>query len=75
MLAADHKVVRQLLTRFAIARIAHAEKETADTARELAEVTSALCAAMGRTSIYEAIAAADAWLATRSRPVVSDRAA
>jgi hypothetical protein len=71
VLAPDHRVARQLLTRFAIARIAHAEKETPGTARELAEASRSLCAMTGRTCVYEAIAAADELLLARSAATAS----
>ena len=62
MLVADPKVVRTLLTRYASLRIAQAEREKPQTARELADVSRALCATMGASSVEEAIAKADALL-------------
>ncbi|GAA2250974.1 hypothetical protein GCM10010145_18130 [Streptomyces ruber] len=67
MLVPDPKVVRQLLTRYATLRIAHAEKETPRTAQDLAEVGNALCALMGVTCVHEAIAAADEVLLAAGR--------
>jgi hypothetical protein len=69
VLVPDPKAVRTLLTRYAALRIAQAEREHPRTARELAEVTQALCAMMQATHIKEAIARADALLiASRRAP-------
>lgn len=62
MLVPDPKVVRTLLTRYASLRIAQAERERAETARELEDVSYTLCVMMGTTSVHEAIARADALL-------------
>ncbi|MEU6253795.1 DUF5133 domain-containing protein [Streptomyces sp. NPDC047043] len=62
MLVPDPKVVRTLLTRYASLRIAQAEREKPQAARELAEVSRALCRLTGAGSIQEAIAKADALL-------------
>ncbi|MCE7553021.1 DUF5133 domain-containing protein [Streptomyces thermodiastaticus] len=62
MLVPDPKVVRTLLTRYASLKIAQAERERAETARELEDVSYTLCVMMGTTSIHDAIARADALL-------------
>ena len=62
MLVPDPKVVRTLLTRYASLRIAQAEREKPQAARELADISRALCAAMGAASVEDAIAKADALL-------------
>ncbi|MFD7994915.1 DUF5133 domain-containing protein [Streptomyces mexicanus] len=62
MLVPDPKVVRTLLTRYASLKIAQAERERAETARELEDVSYTLCVMMGATSIHDAIARADALL-------------
>ncbi|WP_320772889.1 DUF5133 domain-containing protein, partial [Streptomyces sp. CRN 30] len=67
MLVPDPKVVRQLLTRYATLRIAHAEKETPRTAQGLTEVGEALCTLMGEAEVDAAIAAADEALAAGRR--------
>ncbi|MBC2864800.1 DUF5133 domain-containing protein [Streptomyces mexicanus] len=64
MLVPDPKVVRTLLTRYASLKIAQAERERAETARELEDVSYTLCVMMGATSIHDAIARADALLLT-----------
>lgn len=71
MLVPDPKVVRQLLTRYATLRIAHAEKETPRTAQGLAEVGDALCALTGKSRVHDAIAAADEVLLAAGRRVRS----
>ncbi|MEU6607235.1 DUF5133 domain-containing protein [Streptomyces shenzhenensis] len=63
----DPKVVRKLLTRYAVLRIAQAERPTPAAARDLAEVTRGLCAMTGTADIREAIARADALLARARR--------
>lgn len=63
----DPKVVRTLLTRYASLRIAQSERERPQAARELAEVSRALCALTGAGGIEEAIARADALLLTSRR--------
>ncbi|MEU0601778.1 DUF5133 domain-containing protein [Streptomyces sp. NPDC006393] len=67
MLVPDPKVVRTLLTRYASLKIAQAERERAETARELEDVTYTLCVMMGATSIDDAIARADALLLDAGR--------
>ncbi len=67
MLVPDPKVVRQLLTRYATLRIAHAEQETPRTAQDLAKVSDALCALMGEAGVHDAIAAADEVLLAAAR--------
>ncbi|MFJ3336298.1 DUF5133 domain-containing protein [Streptomyces sp. NPDC086766] len=62
MLVPDPKVVRTLLTRYASLKIAQAERERAETARELEDVSYTLCVMMGTTGIDEAISRADALL-------------
>jgi hypothetical protein len=68
VLVPDPKVVRTLLTRYASLRIAQAERERAETARELEDVSYTLCVMMGTTSVHEAIARADALLVATGRP-------
>ncbi|MET8247624.1 DUF5133 domain-containing protein [Streptomyces sp. NPDC005202] len=67
MLVPDPKVVRTLLTRYASLKIAQAERERAETARELEDVSYTLCVMMGTTSIHDAIAKADALLLASGR--------
>ncbi|MFI6564911.1 DUF5133 domain-containing protein [Streptomyces sp. NPDC050534] len=67
MLVPDPKVVRTLLTRYASLRIAQAECEKPQTARELADVSRALCVVMGAVSVENAIAEADALLIASRR--------
>ncbi|MFK4149186.1 DUF5133 domain-containing protein [Streptomyces sp. NPDC004065] len=62
MLVPDPKAVRTLLTRYASLKIAQAERERAETARELEDVSYTLCVMMGTTSIHDAITRADALL-------------
>jgi len=62
VLVPDPKVVRTLLTRYASLKIAQAERERAETASELEDVSYTLCVMMGTTSIHDAIARADALL-------------
>lgn len=59
----DPKVARTLLTRYATLRIAQAERERPEIARELQDVTYTLCVLMGTSDVREAVAAADALLA------------
>lgn len=59
VLVPDPKVVRTLLTRYASLRIAQAEREKPQTARELADVSRALCVMMKAASVEDAIAEAD----------------
>jgi Protein of unknown function (DUF5133) len=69
VLVPDPKVVRTLLTRYASLRIAQAEREKPQAARELADVSRALCALMRATSVEDAITKADALLiASRRTP-------
>ncbi|MFD4613094.1 MULTISPECIES: DUF5133 domain-containing protein [unclassified Streptomyces] len=67
MLVPDPKVVRTLLTRYASLKIAQAERERAEAARELEDVSYTLCVMMGATGIHEAIGKADALLLARGR--------
>ncbi|MFF0791186.1 DUF5133 domain-containing protein [Streptomyces spiralis] len=67
MLVPDPKVVRTLLTRYASLKIAQAERERAETARELEDVSYTLCVMMGTTSVDDAIARADALLLAAGR--------
>ncbi|WNM32387.1 DUF5133 domain-containing protein [Streptomyces sp. Li-HN-5-11] len=67
MLVPDPKVVRTLLTRYASLKIAQAERERAETARELEDVSYTLCVMMGTTSVHDAIARADALLLASGR--------
>jgi hypothetical protein len=62
VLVPDPKAVRTLLTRYASLRIAQAERERPAAARELADVSHALCVMMGTTDVREAVARADALL-------------
>ncbi|MEU8915651.1 DUF5133 domain-containing protein [Streptomyces nigrescens] len=73
MLMPDPKDVRTLLSRYAAARLAHAEKETRKTATQLGDVSYTLCVATATTEINDALAVADRILAqpspvARSRP-------
>ena len=72
MLAADPKVVRSLLTRYASLRIAQAEREKPQAARELADVSRALCTTMEASSVEDAIAKADALLIAARRAAGGD---
>nr|BFD86509.1 DUF5133 domain-containing protein [Streptomyces sp. Xyl84] len=67
VLVPDPKIVRTLLTRYASLKIAQAERERAETARELEDVSYTLCVMMGTTSLDEAIVRADALLLTTGR--------
>jgi hypothetical protein len=67
VLIPDPKVVRTLLTRYASLKIAQAERERAETARELEDVSYTLCVMMGTTSVHDAIARADALLLASGR--------
>ena len=67
MLVPDPKVLRRLLTRYACLRIALAERETPEGARELADVSYTLCVMMGTRHVHDAVAAADALLAADRR--------
>ncbi|MGW3309501.1 DUF5133 domain-containing protein [Streptomyces sp. NPDC001073] len=69
MLVPDPKVVRKLLTRYAVLRISEAEGQHPQAAAELNDVVYTLCVMMGTTGIREAIVKADALLAAaRSTP-------
>ncbi|MEU6476389.1 DUF5133 domain-containing protein [Streptomyces sp. NPDC047017] len=68
MLVPDPKVVRTLLTRYASLKIAQAERERAEAAQELEDVSYTLCVMMGTTSVHDAIARADALLLATARP-------
>ncbi|MCW5249704.1 MULTISPECIES: DUF5133 domain-containing protein [unclassified Streptomyces] len=65
MLEPDPKVVRELLTRYASLRIAQAERELPEAARELADVSYTLCVMTATSRIHEAVARADALLSGR----------
>ncbi len=67
VLVPDPKIVRTLLTRYASLKIAQAERERADAARELEDVSYTLCVMMGTTSIHDAIVRADALLLATGR--------
>ncbi|GAA0926218.1 DUF5133 domain-containing protein [Streptomyces thermoalcalitolerans] len=67
VLIPDPKVVRTLLTRYASLKIAQAERERDETARELADVSYTLCVMMGTTSIDDAIRKGDALLLAAGR--------
>ncbi|MFR0355329.1 DUF5133 domain-containing protein [Streptomyces sediminimaris] len=67
MLVPDPKAVRTLLTRYASLRIAQAERDNPRTARELADVSRALCVMMGTASVEDAIAKADVLLIASRR--------
>ncbi|MET9196158.1 DUF5133 domain-containing protein [Streptomyces olivaceus] len=67
MLEPDPKVVRELLTRYASLRIAQAERETPEAARELADVSYTLCVMMATTSVHDAVRKADALLLAKGR--------
>ncbi|MEU2288817.1 DUF5133 domain-containing protein [Streptomyces sp. NPDC013178] len=68
MIVPDPKAVRTLLTRYASLKIAQAEQERPQAARELEDVTYTLCVLMGTSDVREAVAAADALLAAAVRP-------
>ncbi|MGW1274482.1 DUF5133 domain-containing protein [Streptomyces sp. NPDC002491] len=76
MIVPDPKIARTLLTRYATLKIAQAERETPQAARELQDVTYTLCVLMGTADVREAVAAADALLqsapATRTPAEGSD---
>ncbi|MFE4413850.1 DUF5133 domain-containing protein [Streptomyces sp. NPDC056821] len=72
MLVPDPKVVRTLLTRYASLKIAQAERERAEAARELEDVSYTLCVMMGVTGIHEAIGKADALLLAAGRAADTD---
>ncbi|MER6802089.1 MULTISPECIES: DUF5133 domain-containing protein [Streptomyces] len=65
MLVPDPKVVRGLLTRYAMLQIAQAERHSPAAARELEDVSYTLCVMTGTSSIHDAIARADDLLAQR----------
>ncbi|MGW2959321.1 DUF5133 domain-containing protein [Streptomyces sp. NPDC001220] len=65
LIVPDPKVVRTLLTRYASLRIALAESEEREGARELEDVSYTLCITMGTRNVHEAIAAADTLLMAR----------
>lgn len=67
MIVPDPKAVRTLLTRYASLKIAQAEQERPETARELEDVTYTLCVLMGTSDVREAVATADALLAAAVR--------
>jgi hypothetical protein len=67
VLVPDPKVVRKLLTRYAVLRISEAERQHPQAAAELNDVVYTLCVMMGTTGIREAIVKADALLAAARR--------
>ncbi|AVV44360.1 DUF5133 domain-containing protein [Streptomyces sp. ID05-04B] len=69
MIVPDPKIARTLLTRYATLKIAQAERETPQAARELQDVMYTLCVLMGTADVREAVAAADALL--EAAPVTS----
>ncbi|MFG2533349.1 DUF5133 domain-containing protein [Streptomyces sp. NPDC048516] len=71
MLMPDPKDVRTLLSRYADARLAHAERSTRRSATQLDDVSYTLCVATATTEIGDALAAADRILAQTSSPVLS----
>ncbi|MER6413742.1 DUF5133 domain-containing protein [Streptomyces humidus] len=75
MIVPDPKVARTLLTRYATLRIAQAERETRQAARELQDVTYTLCVLMGTPDVQEAVAAADALLESAATPATHAGAA
>lgn len=64
----EPRCVRNLLARYASARIALTEKVVPAWQRELADVTYTLCVVTGTRSISDAIAAADEILAADRQP-------
>ncbi|MFD9389236.1 DUF5133 domain-containing protein [Streptomyces sp. NPDC060000] len=72
MIVPDQKVARTLLTRYATLRIAQAERDTPQTARELRDVTYTLCVLMGTSDVREAVAAADALLGSAAAVPADD---
>ncbi|MGW1257761.1 DUF5133 domain-containing protein [Streptomyces sp. NPDC002513] len=62
VLVPDPKTVRGLLTRYASLRIALAERNTPERARELEDVSYTLCVMTGTRTVSEAVQAADALL-------------
>ncbi|MFI5798500.1 DUF5133 domain-containing protein [Streptomyces sp. NPDC051677] len=68
MIVPDPKVARTLLTRYATLKIAQAERERPQTARELQDVTYTLCVLMGTADVREAVAAADTLLESAAAP-------
>ncbi|MEU0290260.1 DUF5133 domain-containing protein [Streptomyces sp. NPDC005908] len=68
----DPKVVRHLLTRYATLRIAQAERHSPALARELDDVTDALRAMTGASSVHEAVERADDLLAGGGRSPEGD---
>ncbi|MFJ9626453.1 DUF5133 domain-containing protein [Streptomyces sp. NPDC091280] len=74
MLVPDPKAVRKLLTRYAVLRIAHAERQRPQTAAELNDVSYTLCVMTATTDIRAAIAKADALLAAARDTTAADRA-
>ncbi|MET8022276.1 DUF5133 domain-containing protein [Streptomyces decoyicus] len=72
MLMPDPKDVRTLLSRYAAARLAHAERATVKSATKLFDVSYTLCVATATTEINDALAAADRILA-QARTAISSR--
>ncbi|WP_336054530.1 DUF5133 domain-containing protein [Streptomyces sp. CA2R101] len=69
----DPKNVRTLLSRYAAARLAHAERETLKTAAQLDDVSYTLCVATATTEINDALAVADHILAQQPPPAAVGR--
>ncbi|MFE2416846.1 DUF5133 domain-containing protein [Streptomyces hokutonensis] len=74
MLVPDPKAVRKLLTRYAVLRIAQAERQRPQAAAELNDVSYTLCVMTGTKEIQEAIVKADALLAAARGAADDDRA-
>ncbi|MFF0739645.1 DUF5133 domain-containing protein [Streptomyces sp. NPDC004111] len=62
MLVPDPKVLRELLTRYAETRLAHAEKPTLETRRALDDVAYTLCVTTSTSRIDAALSVADTLL-------------
>ncbi|MFD3513465.1 DUF5133 domain-containing protein [Streptomyces sp. NPDC058657] len=62
MLVPDPKVLRELLTRYAETRLAHAEKPTEETRRAVEDVVYTLCVTTSTSRIEAALATADTLL-------------
>ncbi|WP_336051907.1 DUF5133 domain-containing protein [Streptomyces sp. CA2R101] len=71
MLMPDPKDVRTLLTRYADARVVHAERSTRESATQLDDVSYTLCVATATTEINGALAVADRILAQSASPALS----
>jgi hypothetical protein len=62
MLVPDPKVLRELLTRYAETRLAHAEKPSEETRRAVEDVAYTLCVTTSTSRIEAALTAADTLL-------------